>query len=498
MICAAGYCCSEYGYCGQSSAYCGTNCQAAFGACGTLPTTTAATTTTVPAGPSPSGSTTTCGPQGGNAVCAAGLCCSASGFCGTGINYCTDPDCQFNFGTCDSNTTPAGASTINDPRPVLGGVTYTDDIFDCIQANTVALTFDDGPYQYTDQLLNILKQYNFKATFFITGNNLHKGAIDVTTPYPTIIKRMIAEGHQVASHTWSHYDLSLLTTAQRVQQMVKNERAIANIIGRYPTYMRPPYSSCSQESGCWNDMATLGYHRTYFDLDTQDYLNQSPQTIQNSKDIVSSALRNAAQGTDFLSIQHDIGQQSVANFSSYYFDLINTKGWRGVTVGECLGDSEVNWYRIPGTGQGTTGGNSAAVSAVSISTLASTTTSTTSKSLTSTSNKSTATPKSSSSSTSATKTTTTTTKITTPSSSAATPECDQPPSGTFCGRILPFSTRGECSVARDSCKVQAKACKGQGSRAACDSWAKECDKLDKYCQKCGGNCSNKGFKASEE
>jgi hypothetical protein len=127
--------------------------------------------------------------------------------------------------------------------------------------------------------------------------------------------------------------------------MVKNEMAFNTIIGMWPTYMRPPYSDCTEASGCWADMQSLGYHRVYFDLDTQDYLNPSPTQIQNSKKIVKAAL--AAQGvTDYLSIQHDIVQQSVANLSTYYFDLIQQKGWKGVTVGECLGDNDrSNWYR---------------------------------------------------------------------------------------------------------------------------------------------------------
>ncbi|KAL8694087.1 MAG: hypothetical protein Q9218_001202 [Villophora microphyllina] len=236
--------------------------------------------------------------------------------------------------------TPAGPTTLNDPRPLLGSVTYDNDINDCVENNVVALTYDDGPYMYTGQLLDILKSYGFKATFFMTGNNMHKGPIDETEPYPTLIRRMVAEGHQVASHTWSHYSLSNIPSDARKQQMVKNERAIANIIGRYPTYMRPPYSQCDQASGCQADMKALGYHRVYFDLDTQDYLN--PNTIQNSKDVVKQILGTAG-ASDYLSIQHDIVQQSVANLTYYYFDLIKAKGWKGVTAGECLNDAPANW-----------------------------------------------------------------------------------------------------------------------------------------------------------
>jgi peptidoglycan/xylan/chitin deacetylase (PgdA/CDA1 family) len=275
-----------------------------------------------------------CGPSNGNATCGGNQCCSVAGYCGSTSDFCADPNnCQLGFGRCDSDTTPAGPSTINAPRPLLGSLTYTDDISDCIQPNVVALSYDDGPYLYTSQLLDILKSYNFTATFFMTGNNNGKGAIDTTDPYPSLIKRMVSEGHQVASHTWSHYSLDNVTRALRIQQMVKNEMAFNNIIGKWPTYMRPPFSQCSAESGCQADMKTLGYHRVYFDLDTQDYLNPSPLQIQNSKDIVKAALFQTPGVNDYLAIQHDIVQQSVTNLSSFFFDQIKAKGWKGVSVG---------------------------------------------------------------------------------------------------------------------------------------------------------------------
>ena len=271
------------------------------------------------------------------------------GYCGTTEDYCADPQCQYQYGTCDSDTTPAGPSTLTDPRPLLGSISYADDIYDCVEDSVVALTYDDGPYEYTNELLDVLQQFGFHATFFITGNNLGKGPIDTTAPYPTVIQRMIADGHQVASHTWSHYSLQNITSEMRMQQMGKNERALANIIGKYPTYMRPPYSQCDAPSGCQADLMKLGYHRIYFDLDTQDYLNPLPTQIQNSKDIVAAALANTASRgiTDYLSIQHDIVQQSVANLTSYYYGLIKANGWKGVTAGECLGDPPANWYRTP-------------------------------------------------------------------------------------------------------------------------------------------------------
>lgn len=303
----------------------------------------------------------------------------------------------------------------------------------------------------------------------MTGNNLHKGPIDETEPYPTIIRRMIAEGHQVASHTWSHYSLSNITSDMRKQQMVKNERAIANIIGKYPTYMRPPYSQCSQESGCWADMKALGYHRVYFDLDTQDYLN--PNTIQNSKDIVKQILATGG-ANDYLSIQHDLVQQSVANLSPYYFDLIKAKGWKGVTVGECLGDAPANWYRTPGGSQP----------------------STTSKT-TSTTRVSTATSKSSTSSSKTTSKTTSTSKRIAAAAATPAPSC-YVKAGNFCGTIQPFSTKQGCKTSAAECYLQSGNCPkqaGSGHTNDCNHYRNQCQKLNTYCTQCKDSCSSSGF-----
>lgn len=169
---------------------------------------------------------------------------------------------------------PNGDDTRTIARPKLGNVDYGNGgLYVCTEPGTVAITYDDGPYIYTDYVLDLFKKYNMKATFFITGINNGKGAIDdASTQWPAVIAKMYAAGHQIASHTWSHQDLSAITQEQRINQMVHNEMAIRNIIQKFPTYMRPPYSSCDEPSGCWKDMQNLGYVVTYFDVDTDGTL----------------------------------------------------------------------------------------------------------------------------------------------------------------------------------------------------------------------------------
>ncbi|KAL1882008.1 hypothetical protein VTK73DRAFT_2990 [Phialemonium thermophilum] len=263
-------------------------------------------------------------------------------------------DCQLNYGpNCDGNRKPEGLDTSTVPRPKLGSVPVSGaGIYDCVNPGEIAVTFDDGPYIYTSDLLDKLASYGARATFFITGNNLGKGMInDPSTPYPAIIRRMHKDGHQICSHTWSHQNASQLTNTQFTNQIVWNEIALNSILGFFPTYMRPPYSICGRS--CENILSVLGYHIIYFDLDTQGYLHDDPTLIQTSKDIWDDAIDDSDPSTDsFLNIEHDIHYQSVYNLTDYFLSSLLKHGYKPVTVGQCLGDPESNWYRQgpPGSG----------------------------------------------------------------------------------------------------------------------------------------------------
>lgn len=197
--------------------------------------------------------------------------------------------------------------------------------------------------------MDVFKSYGGKATFFITGNNINKGQIDVeSNGHPAILRRMNSEGHQIASHTWTHQDLSAISASDRKNQMWKLEMAMRNVLGFFPTYMRPPYSSCTAASGCENDMKNLGYHVAYFDVDTDDYNQLSPEKIENSKRWFRG---NITQGgatpanKQWLGIAHDIHYQTAYNLTESMLSTLTQLGYKAVTLGECLGDPKANWYR---------------------------------------------------------------------------------------------------------------------------------------------------------
>ncbi|KAK3494123.1 uncharacterized protein B0T23DRAFT_102193 [Neurospora hispaniola] len=214
----------------------------------------------------------------------------------------------------------------------------------CTTPGIVALTFDDGPYIYTSQLLDTLASYSppIRATFFVNGANWVSGIDDESTPYPSILRRMLSEGHQIASHTWSHLDLTTATTAQRVEQVTKLEDVLQRVVGIKPRYIRPPYATC--ENGCLEDLEGMGLHVVNFDVDTKDYENDSQAGIQVSVDKFNNELGSNPQTDSAIVLSHDVHRWTVERLVGEMVATLRARGFGTGTVGECLGDPQSGWY----------------------------------------------------------------------------------------------------------------------------------------------------------
>ncbi|KAK8024621.1 chitin deacetylase [Apiospora rasikravindrae] len=231
------------------------------------------------------------------------------------------------------------------PRPKIGSVPYGVDITTCNRPNMVAITFDDGPCPYTPTLLDILDKNNVKATFFLVGSNGNGVITDESTGMPATLRRMHAAGHHIGSHTWTHADLNTLSTEQRRVEVENNEAAIAAVLGFVPTYLRPPYTSC--DAGCMADLGDFGYHVADYNIDTLDWEGD----YDRARSIYSGALSGADPKTSsFISLEHDIHERTVNELAQYLIDTARQYGYQLVTMGECLGDPDSNWYRNPTTG----------------------------------------------------------------------------------------------------------------------------------------------------
>ncbi|KAM0343743.1 hypothetical protein ACHAPU_008168 [Fusarium lateritium] len=227
-------------------------------------------------------------------------------------------------------------------------------IYSCTQEGTIALTFDDGPFVYTDSVLDQLAAVGFKATFFVNGYNIGNIA-----DYQSTVTRMIDEGHQIASHTYvtiatdtstrklmsrsyGHPNLVGLQDFDIEQQMSLLGNEISSLIGKYPVYMRPPYFSFNDHT--LQVLGQLGYKVIIADIDTNDW-RYSSGGVEPSLAAFNSGLNNGGS----IVLMHDVHQNTVDNILPLVIRETLRNGKRAVTVGECLGDPQTNWYRIEGS-----------------------------------------------------------------------------------------------------------------------------------------------------
>lgn len=116
------------------------------------------------------------------------------------------------------------------------GVKLEDQLISSINTGDkklVVLSIDDGPDPiYTPQVLDILKKYKIKATFFVVGKSLET--------YPDLVKREITEGHEVENHTYSHPDLRDKDEFSTEQEILRTEYILKGFRGSKPNYFRPP------------------------------------------------------------------------------------------------------------------------------------------------------------------------------------------------------------------------------------------------------------------
>ena len=136
-----------------------------------------------------------------------------------------------------------------------------DDV-DCRKAKCVALTFDAGPSEHTNRLLDILKQEKVHATFFMLGEN-H------VEKRPAEVKRIDAEGHELANHTWSHQILTDIEPAEATRELSRVQDAVRKITGKTPRLMRPPQGRTDEEVS--EISKDLGLAQVLWSVTAKDY-----------------------------------------------------------------------------------------------------------------------------------------------------------------------------------------------------------------------------------
>ncbi|MBJ8061783.1 polysaccharide deacetylase family protein [Bacillus cereus] len=137
--------------------------------------------------------------------------------------------------------------------------------------NKIALTFDDGPDDYyTPKILDLLENKKVPATFFVVGQQIQW--------CPSVLKRIVNEGHTLGNHSWSHPKFTNLTTSQINEEISRTENEITILTGeRKTTLFRPPYGEFTNAD--LNFISELGYKLIMWSVDTLDWTGLSAEEI---------------------------------------------------------------------------------------------------------------------------------------------------------------------------------------------------------------------------
>ncbi|KAF9435492.1 hypothetical protein BGZ76_006177 [Entomortierella beljakovae] len=243
------------------------------------------------------------------------------------------------------------------PAPVgVAGMVYTN----CKVPNTFSISFDDGPSEWTHELLDLLDKENLKVTFFVNGNN--QNCIYNPT-VQSVLKRAYQSGHQIASHTWSHPKLTTLTSQGVTTEMTRLEQAFLDVLGIVPRYMRPPYGAgtfgpAAEDAVVQGALKNLGYVITTWDIATTDADiddNNIPHKLTDEALLkaeqfqVTSVVEATPKGANHMELMHDTYMRTVRLLAPWSIKYIKDLGYKIVPVAACLGDEDPRtWYKVIG------------------------------------------------------------------------------------------------------------------------------------------------------
>ncbi|MGL5972206.1 MAG: polysaccharide deacetylase family protein, partial [Oscillospiraceae bacterium] len=185
----------------------------------------------------------------------------------------------------------------------------------------VALTFDDGPNrENTGRILESLDKYNAKGTFFVIGHNARK--------FPDILKKAYNFGHEIASHTYNHKNLTKLNEDELRHEIDATNNEIFKAIGKEADIVRAPYGTTDENVLNLVDMPFI-----HWSIDTMDWKYKN-------KDIIKSNILNSIKDGSVI-LMHDI-YSSTADAVEEVVEVVDSLGYKMVTVSELAKVKNIN------------------------------------------------------------------------------------------------------------------------------------------------------------
>lgn len=176
----------------------------------------------------------------------------------------------------------------------------------------IALTFDDGPSKYTEEIINILKYYDVNASFFILGNKV--------VDYQSILQKSIENGNELGNHSYNHKWLSRLSINELINQIEKTQTVIKDNLNYTPRYLRPTYGSITNQIRKNSNLEIV-----LWTVDTRDW------KYHDINQIITRATKNIKNGDIIL--MHDIFKRT-ADAVKKIIPILKEQGFQFVTVSE--------------------------------------------------------------------------------------------------------------------------------------------------------------------
>ncbi|WP_308250935.1 polysaccharide deacetylase family protein [Nonomuraea rhizosphaerae] len=188
---------------------------------------------------------------------------------------------------------------------------------DCAVAKCIALTFDDGPGKYAGTLLDTLKKYDAKATFFLEGQ--------YAKSRPQFVKRMVKEGHELGNHSYSHPNFTTIETGAIKNEIQKTQDVVKKAAGVEPKLLRPPYGMLDVRTS--EVAAEFGMPMILWTAGSRDWATKNSAAIK--KQTLAVAKR------DSIILMHDWVKQTVDVMPSLV-KLLQSRGYTLVKVSDII------------------------------------------------------------------------------------------------------------------------------------------------------------------
>ncbi len=185
----------------------------------------------------------------------------------------------------------------------------------------IALTFDDGPHpSYTERILEILRDNEINATFFVIGENAEK--------HPELIRRITEDGHEIGNHTFDHKPLRKKAEDVIEDEIMRGESAVYGAAGYRPKLLRPPEGKYSEK--VVKVAKKLGYTVVLWSVDTRDWAHRSADSI------CRTVMENVTSGDIILCHDFISGESHTAEALSVLVPKLKEEGYSFVTVSQLI------------------------------------------------------------------------------------------------------------------------------------------------------------------